>query len=131
MQRSWKGKNVDLALLATYICNFLQDRDFEIVKGETPKGYLMLAGDSPNFRLQGHVEVSIEGKPNDFNVKFDLRRSKEKVWVSPFLLGMFGGGYFHIQELRSNEAWTKLEKEFWKSLENVPLHLTGSAETSH
>jgi hypothetical protein len=131
MQRSWKGKNVDLALLATRICDFLEERDFEIVKGETPKGYQMLASDSPNFRLQGYVEVSIQGKPNDFDVKFKLCRSKQKIWVSPFLLGMFGGGYLHIQELKSNEAWIKLEKELWKSLENIMLQLSGSAETSN
>ena len=118
MQRGWKAKNVDLASLADYICDFLKERDFEIVKGETPEGYQMLAQDSPNFRLQGYVEVSIEGKPNDFNVKFNFCRTTWRKWVSPFLLGMLGGGYFHTQELRSNEAWAKLEKEFLKSLED-------------
>ena len=131
MQRSWTAKNVDLAMLADHICNFFEQRDFEIVKGETPEGYQMLAHDSPNFKLQGHVEVSIEGKPNDFSVTFNFCRSKRRVWVSPFLLGMLGGGYFHTQELRSDEAWAKLKKEFWKSLDNFLWHPTGLAETSH
>lgn len=131
MQKSWKRKDVDLALLATHICNFLEERDFEIVKGETPKGYQLLAGDSPNFRLQGYVDVTIEGKPDDFNVKFSLCGRKKESRVSPFLLGMFGGGYFHLQELKSNEAWMKLEKEFWKYLDDVLLYLNGSAEPSH
>ena len=130
MQKTWKGKNIDLASLATHICNFLKERDFEIVKGETPKGYEILAGDSPDFRLRGYVDVTIEGKPNNFNLEFSLCGRNNESRVSPFLLGMFGGGYFYLQELKSNEAWMKLKKEFWKYLDDVLLYLENSAEPS-
>lgn len=132
MQGSWKGKNVDLPSLATRICNFFQERDFEIVKGKTSKGYQILAGDSPYFRLQGYVDVTVEGKPEDFNVKFSLcGREQKRFRVSSFLSSMFGGGYLALQELRSNEAWIKLKKEFWKYLDDVLLYPNGSAKPSH
>jgi lipopolysaccharide export system protein LptC len=44
---------------------------------------------------------------------------------------MFGGGYFLLQEVKSDEAWMKLEKEFWQYVENVVLHLTNTAKSSN
>lgn len=131
MQRSWTKKNVDLALLTAHIGDFFKEKDFEAIKGEIPTGYQILAEDSPYFRIQGYVNVTIEGKPEDFTVKLDHCGKKGKhSWFSPFLLGMFGGGYLLLQQLKSKEAWTKLEKQFWKHVENVVLQLTNSAELS-
>jgi len=130
MQRSWTGRNVDLALLTKRIGDFFKEKDFEAIKGQTPTSYQILAEDSPYFRLQGYVSVTIEGRPENFTIKLDLCAKKKKhLRLSPFLLNMFGFGYFHLQELRSDEAWMKLEKEFWRHVENVVLHLTNTAET--
>jgi len=129
MQRSWKRRNVDLALLTTRIGDFFKERDFEAVKGQTPTGYQILAEGSPYFRLQGYVGVTIEGRPEDFAIKLDLCTKRNKRFrLPPSLLSMFGGGYFLLQAMKSDEAWMKLEKEFWQHMENAVLHLTNTAE---
>jgi len=131
MQRSWTGRNVDLALLTTRIGDFFREKDFEAIKGQTSTGYQILAEDSPHFRLQGYVSVTIEGRPGNFAIKLDLCTKKKKhSRLSPFLLNMFGGGYLALQELKSEEAWIKLEKQFWRHVKNVVPQLTNSAEFS-
>jgi len=130
MQKNWIEKNVDLALLTTCIGDFFKARDFEAGKGQIPTGYQIFAEDSPFFKLEGYVSVSIEGKPEDFIVKVDLCHEQEKhVFRLPtFLVIMFTGGYFFLRKSKSDEAWMKLEKELWQHIENVVLRLTGSSE---
>lgn len=131
MQRNWIKKDVDLTLLTTRISDFFKKNDFEAIKGETPTGYQILAEESPYFRIQGYVNVTIEGKPEDFTVKLDHCGNRDnRSWFPPFLLRMLGGGYLLLQRLKSEEAWTELEKQFWRHVENVVLQLTNSAELS-
>lgn len=131
MQRNWTKKNVDLALLTTRIGDFFKEKDFEAIKGEIPTGYQILAEDSPYFKIQGYVSVTIEGKPEDFTVKLDHCGNKKRHFrFSIFLLSMLGGGYFISQRLKAEEAWIKLEREFWRHVENAVLHSTNSAEIS-
>lgn len=131
MQINWTKKNVDLASLTTRIGDFFKEKDFEAIKGKTPTGYQILAEDSPRFKMHGYVSVAIEGKPQDFTVKLDHCGNKKRhFWFSPFLFRMFGGGYSLLQRLKSEEAWIKLEKQFWRHVENVVLQLTNSAESS-
>ena len=131
MQRNWMRKNVDLALLTARIGDFFKEKNFEAIKGEIPTGYQILAEDSPHFKIRGYVRVTIEGKPQDFTVKIDRGGNKKRrSWFPPFLLRMFGGGYRLLQEVKSEEAWTKLGKQFWRHVENVVLQLTNSAELS-
>ena len=132
MQRNWTNKNVDLALLTARIGDFFKEKDFEAIKGETPTGYQILAEDSPYFKIQGYVSVTIEGKPENFTVKLDhYVKKKRHSWLSPFLLTMLGGGYLISRRLKSQEAWIKLKEEFWKHVENAVLRSTNSAESQH
>jgi len=127
MEKRWTNKNVDLVLLATQIGNFFKERDFEVIKGETPTGYHIFAENSPDFKLVGYVSVAIEGKPNDFAVKLELCNEGKKRSLAPVLLTtMFLGGYFLTRRLRSEEDWMKLEKEFRTHLDNVMLYLGNS-----
>lgn len=130
MQKNWIGKDVDLAFFTTCIGDFFKAMDFEAIKGEIPNGYQIFAADSPHFKLEGHVSVSIEGKPEDFVVKVDLCNEQKKHVFRPptFLVTMFTGGYFFLRKLKSEEAWMKLEKELWRHIENIVLQLTGSSE---
>lgn len=122
---------MDLALLTTRIGDFFKQKDFEAIKGETPRGYQILAEDSPYFKIQGYVSVTIEGEPEDFTVKLDHCENKKRhSWFPPFLLTMLGGGHLISQRLKSKEAWIKLEREFWRHMENAVLQLTNSAELS-
>lgn len=111
---------------------FLRYRDFKITDKEIPTGYRILGEDSPHFKPLRRVEITVEGKPDDFTVEFGIAegRKKRRFWISPFLLSMFGGGHLHLKQLKSNEVWIKLEKEFRKYLQNVLLQLNGSMELS-
>lgn len=131
MKKRWTNKNVDLASLTTYIGNFFKERDFEAIKGEKPTGYHIFAENSPYFKLDGYVSVTIEGKPDDFTVKLELCKEGKKRALTPILLTtMFLGGYFLSKRLRSEEDWMKLEKEFWKHLDNIVPYLNNSTADS-
>lgn len=132
MQRNWKGKNVDLALLTTHIGNFFKAKDFEAIKGEKPNGHQIFAEDSPYFKINGYVSVAVEGTPNNFIVNFELCTEKKKRAFphSILLESMIFGGYLLSRRLKSEEAWIKLKKEFWRHVENAVLHLSNSAKTS-
>lgn len=132
MQKRWKGRNVNLALLTTRIGDFFKVKDFEAIKGKTPTGYQILAEGSPHFRIDGYVNVTVEGTLGDFVVKFDQCAGNKKHIFSPsvFLEAMFFGGFFLSRRLKSEEDRLKLEKEFWRHVENVVLQLSDSAKFS-
>lgn len=130
MERRWVAKNVDLERLASSIVDFLKISDFEIVSGETASEYAIFAGDSPCFPIDGCVSVTIQGKPEDFMVKMELDGGKKKrsLFISPFLMSLFGGGLLLSRRFRSEEAWFKFEREFWRQLENNVVQLTDSSK---
>jgi len=132
MQRNWVGKNIDLSLLTTQMGEFFRVNNFEAVKGEIPSGYQIFAGGSPRFKISGCVSVTIEGTSDDFTVNFELSTDKKKHEHphSMVLEQMVFGGYFILRKLKSEEAWLKLEKEFWRYLENTVLRLGDSAKAS-
>jgi hypothetical protein len=132
MHKNWKEKNVDLALLTTRIGDFFKVNDFEAVKGTISTGYQIFAENSPYFKINGYVSVTIEGTPEDFTVNFELCTDKKKRDLphSIFLESMFLGGYFILRRLKSEEAWLKLEKEFWRHVENAVLRLSNYAKDS-
>lgn len=117
--------------LVVHIGNFFKVKDFEAVKG-IPTGYQIFAGDSPYFKINGHVSVTAEGKPDDFVVEFKLCKDKKgsRLPGSILLESMFIGGYFLLRRLKSEEEWLKLEKEFWSHVENAVLQLSNSAKNS-
>ena len=130
LEKRWVNKNVDFKLLATQVGNFFKEKDFEAIKGETPTGYQILAENSPCFRLDGYVTVTIEGKPDDFLVKVELCRNGKKHSFAPIIFTtMFLGGYFILRG-KSDEHWMTFEKEFWRYVDNVMLYLNNSAQDS-
>jgi hypothetical protein len=133
MQKSWTGKNVDLTLLTTKIGDFFKKNDFEAVRGEISGGYQIFAVDSPYFRIHGHVCVTIEGNSNNFTVKFEKSTDKKKRETPRlmFIEQMLFGGFLILRDLKSDEAWLKLEKEFWRYVENSVLWLTNSAQNTN
>jgi hypothetical protein len=129
MERRWVAKNVDLGLLANSIVDFLKTLDFEIISGETVSEHAIFAGDSPNFPIDDHISVTIQGKPEDFVVKMELNDGKKKrsLFVSPLLMSLIGAGFLLSKRFKSEEAWLKLEREFWRHLENIVVQLTDSS----
>jgi hypothetical protein len=126
MERRWHMKNVDLDLLVFRIGDFFKENNFEVIGEETSINYRILAKNSPSYRLLGLVEVTIEGTPADFVLKLELSGTKKRFAVYSTLLTMFGGGYLVLQEVESDEAWEKLNKQFWPYVENMVLYLTNS-----
>ncbi|MEM3699430.1 MAG: hypothetical protein QXL57_00975 [Candidatus Bathyarchaeia archaeon] len=115
MKRKFSGGKVNLALLTDSIVNFFVAKDFEVIRGESKKGFQIFAYDSSQVKLGSPVSVTIEGEKDDFEVNFELsdKPNKRSWFPSYFLTIMLGGGYFLVKKFRSDEAFLKLEKEFW------------------
>jgi hypothetical protein len=132
MQRRLTDQNVNLASFTDALVEFFVKRDFEATKGETEKGFEILAYDSPHFKLEGYADVTVEGESNDFVVSFELHEESKRSWPtrSVFLTTMLGGGYFLLKRLKSDEAFLKLEREFWTYVAAMLPKVKGSAEES-
>jgi len=131
MERKWDMKNVDLELLTVKLGDFFKERKFEVIGEKTPTNYQITAGKSPSFKLLGVANVIIEGKPDDFSVKLELQERRRRYsGYGSFLLSLFGGGILLRQEAESDEAWMRLEKEFWQYVENLVLNLANTAKSS-
>lgn len=129
MEKRWTCKNIELAWLSEHIGKYLKEKNFEAIKGQTSEGYYIFAENSPHFRLDGHVSVAIEGKPDDFTVKLELcRERKRNLYVPVIFTTLLVGGYFLNRTLRSEEHWVKLQKEFWRRVENIILFSNSSSE---
>lgn len=131
MQKNWTNKNVDLNLLTNQLGEFFKEKDFNAVKGRNQKGYQIFADDSRYYKVDGYVSVSIEGKPEDFTITFELCKEEKKrknlLPHSIMLTTMFGGGYFLRKQLKSDEEWLKLKRDFWSYVERIVLNLTNTA----
>ena len=131
MERKWAMQNVDLELFTVKLGDFFKERKFEVVGEKTPTNYQITAGNSPSFKLLGVAKVLIEGNPNDFSVKLELEERRRRYsGYGSMLLSLFGGGILVRQEAQSDEAWFKLEKEFWPYIENLVLDLINTAKSS-
>lgn len=128
MESRWVAKNIDLDLLTNSIIDFFKMLDFEIVREETKSGYAIFADNSSHFRMDGYVSVTIQGKPEDFIVKLGLHKGEKKrsFFISPLLMTMIGAGFLLSRRFKSEEAWLKLEKEFWRYFKNLVVQLTDS-----
>ena len=119
MERIWTDRNVDLARLATHVGEFFKKNDFEAYKDTIENGFKIEAQDSSIYKMEGSVTVTIEGDPN--NLKVTLERSgieKKNRINSMYLTAAFGGGYFLLKRMKSDENWRIFEKQFWRYVEN-------------
>jgi hypothetical protein len=130
MERRFTNEGINLASFTDALVDFFVAKNFEVILGETEKGFQILAYDSPQVKLNGHVSVRIEGEKNDFKVDFKLSNdSNKRSWFpSYFLTTMLGGGYFLVKKFKSDEAFLKLEKEFWIYLYSIISDLKYSAK---
>lgn len=124
MEKKFTKKDTNIKTLTQHICNFLKEKDFEIMKGESDKGYQILAANSPHYRTRQVLNITIEGKPNNFTIRLEpAEKKKRKSTRSIWLMQMLGGGILLAEQWKSEEAWTKLEKEFWNYADNIMQHL--------
>lgn len=114
MQDRWVGKGVNLELLSEHLEQFFNSKDFLTNVSKSSDGYKIVAVPKFTNDLCEHVKVFIRGEPNDCLINFAAgSRSRFFVKVGR-LTTFFGGGIFVLRGLKSLEELEKLEREFWK-----------------
>jgi len=120
MQRNWKDTNVNLSNLVQKIIQFFESKEFNNVTAlQTETGYQVIAGDSKQYKMENDVLVTIEGKPDDFAVSLTSCKVEKRFPLPLILTSMFGGGYFLLKNLRSEEAMQKLQRDFAGRIDNM------------
>ncbi len=126
MQNTWTGQNVDLTKLAEHISDVFKANDFEFARVETEIGYEITADDSSKYKIKGCLKANITGKPDNFAVSLKLCAEERRLTFPVILTTMFGGGYFLLKDLKSDEAWIKFEKIFWQNVNRIVAELQNS-----
>ncbi|MGD8505685.1 MAG: hypothetical protein PVF15_03365 [Candidatus Bathyarchaeota archaeon] len=129
MQRRWVGKNVNLALLSSYIENFFKIRGLETGKEESEGKYTIRWAPPRVNNKRGTMKVTIVGDADDFSVEFIASERTRRSIRLGSLTTQFGGGYLLLRGLRLREALEKLEREFWAYVEDKIAHLIRFAES--
>jgi len=120
VQTSWKGQNVNLANLVQKIIQFFESNRFDNVTAlKTETGYQVIAGDSNRYKMENDVSVTVNGMPDDFSVSLTSCKQEKKFALPLILTSMFGGGFFVLKDLKSDEAMQKLERDFRAKIGNM------------
>lgn len=130
MEKSWTGLNANLADIRQRIVQFFETEDFgDIVGVETERGHEIIVGDSKHYKMQNDVCIKIEGEPNDFSISLQTCK-KEKRFAFPMILtSMFGGGYFMLKSLKSEEAMQALDRDFRREIDNIVAKCANTADS--
>jgi hypothetical protein len=132
MQRVWSNRNVDLNLFKEKIRDFFEKNDFDVAIDESKSLYHITASGSSNYRIEGHISVTLEGTPEDFSIRLEQQKSREKKYSLPITLAAsLGFGLLLREEFKSDEAFTKLRRDLWAFADTAVINLTGSAQASH
>jgi hypothetical protein len=109
MLKTWKNVSIDVDVLTKMIDGFFRTRNFYVQK----RG----SGIDVVINVFNKVEktsfiVKIHGGEDFLEVEF---ASKEPVSLRFFsnFFSAFGGGYFALKRLKSEEFVEKLERDFW------------------
>ncbi|MDI6846516.1 MAG: hypothetical protein QMD23_00050 [Candidatus Bathyarchaeia archaeon] len=122
MERRCLNKNVDAKLIADNVTKFFSENGFELLTvTKTKNGYEICAGNSSHYKIRGCVFVNVERGEEEVSITLELRvNGKGRRTLYPIVGSMFfGGGYFLLQEFKSQEAWTNLRKEFWNCISRI------------
>lgn len=127
MQNHWTERNVNLSLLVSSIEDFFRGKGFNTGKeGSLDENRIHV---KPSLRKDTAIEptmVIVKGNPNNFMVEFTKTKDDQSSIKSSLATTMFGGGFFLLNRLKSQEILEKLEKEFWGYVENAVIRLTNS-----
>lgn len=129
MKKQWREKNVDLTLLSKTIEDFLKAKGYRTrsLLGESKKKYRISATLLKNRDSTG-VVVRIYGEPNDFVMELDLPIEAQLSKTLGSVIALFGGGYLYLRGLKSEEAYQKLEEDFWLFAEEAVARLIDSTK---
>jgi len=114
MQKTF-AKKIDLEWLTKQIAHFFEARKFEdITAVRNAAGYQIVAGDSQKYKIKSDLKVDIHKEAEGFSVSLELVKELKKFNYPVMLATFFGGGYFFLKDLKSDESWRKIEREFWQ-----------------
>lgn len=131
MRNHWIGKNVNLKMLSSHVEVFFKDRGFLTKTEELLEGYRILAEPSNPGVPYKSIDVEIIGKLNDLVIEFRVGKRSRLSTPIRSLVTLFGGGGFILQELKSQEALEKLEKEFWTFVGELVAGLGKTSKSLH
>ena len=131
MQTTLRGLNVNLSSLVQKIIQFFESEEFSNVTAfETERGYEIVAKDSKHYKMSNGASVTIEGRPDEFTVTMASTKKDKGPAIPLMLAHMFGGGYFALKEIHSDEAMRKLEEKFKMKMNSMIEQSQQTPETS-
>jgi hypothetical protein len=132
VQKRWMDKNINLEMLIDAICGFFKDRNFEVTKFSTESGYKILAKDSTHYEFAWTITLTLEGEPGNFTINLELSDGKKRPFPSSIAFTtMFGGGYFLVKQLKSDERWIEIRRDLWAYIDATITNLTCTANTGN
>jgi len=121
MRKNWSNVDVDLKLFSSHIQKFFDERGFlTSVEGDSLRGFVVKAEASEMYEIDGCVRVSVNADSTGLVVSFDFDKKKSSLCgVSPIVMSLFGAGIFFVRSLKSGEDRARLERDFWRFVDNV------------
>jgi hypothetical protein len=129
MQKSWTNQNINIQALMERITKYLEGEDFDVTVYCEERGYMIIANNSSKYEIEGDITIQIEGEPNQFSIKLEEKRGQS--WgdrIPPLLATMFGGGYFLLKRLKSNERFIEFTKNFWQNVNKILFEIRSGGE---
>lgn len=113
MEVQWEGRNIQLSTLVDFICQFFRERSFTVSLTRSNTSHHVVVKPRRAHKIAENIHVSVDGKPDNFTVKFNAGRHSQVLVMFGALTTYFGGGSFHLKGVKSKEALRQLEREFW------------------
>jgi hypothetical protein len=125
MQKSF-AKNVDLKWLTKHMAQFFETRKFEeIVAVQNATGFEIVAGNSSKYKIKSDLKVRIRRDTEGFSVSLEPTKEINKRNYPVMLATLFGGGYFFLKDIRADESWNRIEREFWREVSAAVMDSIG------
>jgi hypothetical protein len=122
MRRNF-AKNIDPEWLTRQIAQFFETRKFEeILASKHGSGYDITAGSSSKYKIKSDLKVSVRKENEEISVTLELAKEVKKYNYPVMLATLFGGGYFFLKDLKSDESWNKIEREFWQEVSKTIMN---------
>jgi len=116
-----------LNALTKKVIQFLDSEDFgSIIEVETETGRKIIAGESSHYKMRDSISVTIEGELDNFYVKLETTKEHKGPKLPMLIASMFGGGYFLLRDLKSDEAMLKFERDFWRKMNSMVIEAQNS-----
>jgi hypothetical protein len=113
MKDRWQNKNVQLPILTDCIEQFFKENGFSVSSNKYNGDYRIVAQPKSDHAIAEDIHVSLNGKTDDFTIKFIAGSRSRMFFRIGTILSLFGGGFLSLKGIKSQEALEKLERKFW------------------